>query len=105
MTLLKYVFFYFRPFYHYVKLKIKHFKEWDILTKRTLRYNHKTCPGKKIDRNGIPVKKREKTVVEKNISIPEEIIEKEINKRIQDKLLQKIRVKEEKIKKLSSQFA
>ena len=75
------------------------------MTKRTLRYNHKTCPGKKIDRNEIPVKKREKTVVEKNISIPEEIIEKEVNKRIQDKLLQKIRVKEEKIKKLSSQIA
>ena len=75
------------------------------MTKRTLRYNHKTCPGKKIDRNEIPVKKREKTVVETNISIPEEIIEKEVNKRIQDKLLQKIRVKEEKIKKLSSQIA
>ena len=41
------------------------------MTKRTLRYNHKTCPGKKIDINEIPVKKIEKKLVETNISIPE----------------------------------
>ena len=77
------------------------------MTKRTLRYNHKTCPGMKVIRDEIPVKKREKPQVvnDKPIYIPEEIIENEVKKRIQDKLTQKIRLKEEKIKKLSSFIA
>ena len=77
------------------------------MSKRTLRYNHKTCPGTKIIRDEIPVKKREKPKVvdDKPIYIPEEIIENEVKKRIQDKLTQKIRLKEEKIKKLSSFIA
>ena len=80
------------------------------MTKRTLRYNHKTCPGQKIDRHEIPVKRRETTKttdVKKTevANVPEDILEREVNKRIQDRLLQKIKIKEEKIKKLSSQIA
>ena len=66
------------------------------MSKRTLRYNHKTCPGMKIIRDEIPVKKREKPkVVEEQpiINIPEEIIENEVKKRIQDKLTQRIKLK------------
>ena len=64
------------------------------MTKRTLRYNHKTCPGKKIDRNEIPVKRREtqqKEEVKTNEinNIPEEIIinhmRKEREKKQQEK--------------------
>ena len=77
------------------------------MTKRTLRYNHKTCPGMKIIRDEIPVKKREKPKVvdDQPIYTPEEIIKNGIKKRTQDKLTQKIRLKEEKIKKLSSFIA
>ena len=61
----------------------------------------------KIIRDEIPVKKREKPKAVDNqpIYIPEEIIENEVKKRIQDKLTQKIKLKEEKIKKLSSLIA
>jgi hypothetical protein len=88
------------------------------MTKRTLRYDHeKTCSGVKIEREKIPVKRRtpvkkevdEKETVETKINIPEEIIEQEVKKRIQnsvqDRIHQRMKVKEEKIKKLASQIA
>ena len=99
-----------------------------MMSKRTLRYDHpKTCPGEKVDREKIPVKKRIKKVespsdsrylreveskpepVKTTINIPEEIIEQEVKKRIQntvnDRIQQRIKQKEEKIKKLSAHIA
>lgn len=102
------------------------------MTKRTLRYDHhKTCPGEKVEREKIPVQRRiKKEVVETKsstqpINIPEEIIERppkgvlgpealllveqEVKKRIQssvqDRIHQRLKVKEEKIKKLATQIA
>ena len=89
------------------------------MTKRTLRYDHpKTCPGEKIEREKIPVKRRapikKETVVEKPaqpvpLNVPEEIIEQEVKKRIQntiqDRMQQRLKLKEEKIKKLATQIA
>ena len=84
------------------------------MTKRTLRYDHdKTCKGAPIKREDIPVQKRVKKLATPkqtpavvatvpSASIPEHVIEREVNKRIQDRLLQKVRVKEEKIKKLAA---
>ena len=86
------------------------------ISKRTLRYDHeKTCSGEKIDREKIPVKRRapiKKEVVESNIenkiNIPEEIIEQEVKKRIQnsvhERMQQRLKFKEEKIRKLSAQI-
>lgn len=102
------------------------------MTCRTLRYDHhKTCPGEKVEREKIPVQRRiKKEVVETkqppaHIHIPEEIIEQpskrvlgpeamllveqEVKKRImssvQDRLHQRLKLKEEKIKKLATQIA
>ena len=84
------------------------------MTKRTLRYDHsKTCPGQAIDRDTIPVKKRTKDKPEIKqqtpITIPEEIIEREVNKRIsnsiQERINNRMKVKDERIKKLASQIA
>ena len=88
------------------------------MTKRTLRYDHdKTCKGAPIKREDIPVQKRVKKLASPKqtpaavatipapSSIPEHVIEREVNKRIQDRLLQKVRVKEEKIKKLAALIA
>ncbi len=103
-----------------------------LMSRRTLRYDHdKTCPGEKIDREKIPVKKRIKKEVVKHIespsttlNVPEEIIEQlpqgvlgrdvehlvelEVKKRIQntvnEKINQRIKQKEEKIKKLAAQI-
>ena len=86
------------------------------MTKRTLRYDHpKTCPGQAIEREKIPVKKRTKTEPEAKpqtkatLTIPEDVIEHEIKKRlnnsIQERLNQKLKVKEDRIKKLSAQIA
>ena len=102
-----------------------------LMSRRTLRYDHdKTCPGEKIDREKIPVKKRIKKEVMKHIdtstvlNVPEEIIEQlpqgvlgrdvehlvelEVKKRIQntvnEKINQRIKQKEEKIKKLAAQI-
>ena len=78
------------------------------LTKKALRYSHeKTCTGKVINREDIPVKRR--TTPKKinnennniNINIPQEIIENEINKRINNIKESRIKQKEEKIKKLA----
>jgi len=90
------------------------------MSKRTLRYDHdKTCKGAPVKREDIPVKKRiKKTSSPKQISaqkesseviIPEHIIEQEVKKRIQstvqDRLQQRQKLKEERIKKLSAQIA
>ena len=90
------------------------------MTKRTLRYDHdKTCKGAPIKREDIPVQKRVKkpatpkqtpavVATVPSATIPEgveHVIEREVNKRIQDRLLQKVRVKEEKIKKLAALIA
>lgn len=79
------------------------------MTKKTLRYHHdKNCPGEKIDKEALPVKKRsvkKETVVD----IPKEVIEVEVNKRIEntfkDRLNERMKVKQEKIKKLAAQIA
>jgi len=79
------------------------------MTKKTLRYHHdKNCPGEKIDRQALPVKKR--SVKQENIvNIPKEVIEVEVNKRIEntfkDRLNERMKVKQEKIKKLATQIA
>ena len=86
------------------------------MTKRTLRYDHhKICPGEKVDREQIPVQRRiKKEVVETKqppapMRIPEDIIEQEVKKRIQssiqDRMQQRLKLKEERIKKLASQIA
>ena len=90
------------------------------MTKRTLRYDHdKTCKGAPIKREDIPVQKRVKKLATPeqtpavvatvpSATVPEgveHVIEREVNKRIQDRLLQKVRVKEEKIKKLAALIA
>ena len=89
------------------------------LTQKSLRYFHeKSCPGEKIERENIPVKRRVKennnndnnNIENKNIiNIPEHIIETEVKKRIQntykDRMVEKMKLKEERIKKLSAQIA
>ena len=82
------------------------------MTKRTLRYDHdKTCPGQKIERETIPVQRRIKKepVEQKQITIPEELIVQEVQKRmqnsVQDRIHHKLKLKEERIKKLASQIA
>ncbi len=90
------------------------------LTQKSLRYFHeKSCPGVKIERENIPVKRRvkedndenkNKNIENKNIiNIPEHIIENEVKKRIQntykDRMVEKMKLKEERIKKLSAQIA
>ena len=89
------------------------------MTKRTIRYDHdKTCPGQKVEREKIPVQRRvplvkrvqepSTMVVEQKVNIPEELIEAEVKKRIQnhvhDRMHQRIKLKEERIKKLASQI-
>ena len=86
------------------------------MTKRTLRYDlEKTCPGEPIKREEVPVKRRAPVKKEtpenktKPINIQSEIIEQEIKKRmqssVQERLQQKLRMKDEKMKKLSAQIA
>ena len=87
------------------------------MTKRTLRYDHdKTCKGAPVKREDIPVKKRVKKVsspkqatTQQEIIIPEHIIEQEVKKRIQlsvqDRMQQRLKLKEERIKKLSANIA
>jgi len=81
------------------------------MTKKTLRYFHeKTCPGVVIDKETLPVKKRNiKKENVNNINIPEEVIENEVKKRIeyryQEKIKEIIKKKEENIKKLAAHIA
>ena len=77
--------------------------------KNTLRYFHdKTCPGVVIDKETLPVKKRS-LKKDDTTNIPKDVIENEVKKRIessfQDRLIQKLKQKEERIKKLSTQTA
>jgi hypothetical protein len=82
------------------------------MSKKTLRYSHeKNCTGKPIVREEIPVKRRPlvkeskpKEVIEQYISIPEEIIQQELNKRVKEQKESRVRAKEEKIKKLAMQI-
>ena len=84
------------------------------MTKRTLRYDHpKTCKGATVNREEIPVQKRAKPVappkvVEQTV-IPDDIIEQEVKKRlnnsIQERMRMKIQQKEERIKKLAEKIA
>ena len=69
------------------------------MTKTTLRYHHdKTCPGEKVNREDIPVKKR--AIKEKVVEIPK--VEKSTYK---DRLNEQIKIKKEHIKKLATQIA
>ena len=77
-----------------------------------MRYDHgKNCPGQPIVRDAIPVKRRapvkdKKPEVE---VIPDDIVEQEVKKRIQniaqERLHARLKVKEERIKKLSAHIA
>ena len=79
------------------------------MSKKTLRYSHeKNCTGKPIVREEIPVKRREpaknpkpKEIIEQYASIPEEIIQREISKRVREQKDSRMRAKEERIKKLA----
>jgi len=81
------------------------------MSKKTLRYSHeKNCTGKPIVREEIPVKRRAAPKVkqspppeekEKYISIPEEIIQQEINRRVKEQKDARIKAKDERIKKLA----
>ena len=68
-----------------------------LITDRTLRYTHpKTCPGKKIDRNEIPVKRRITKAKEENITpninnIPDEVIVNHIRKEREKKNQEKVK--------------
>ena len=70
------------------------------MTKTTLRYHHdKTCPGEKVNREDIPVKKR--TIKEKVVEVPK--VEK--STLYKDRLNEQIKLKKEHIKKLASHIA
>lgn len=83
------------------------------MTKKTLRYFHeKICPGAPIDRENQPVKKRtnkKENVEVEMVKIPQEVIENEVKKRIQnaykERVAEKMKQKEERIKKLATQIA
>ena len=67
------------------------------MTKTTLRYHHdKSCPGEKINREDIPVKKR--VIKEKVVEVPK--VEK--STLYKDRLNEQIKLKKENIKKLAS---
>ena len=84
------------------------------MTKTTLRYSHaKNCAGKPIVREELPVKRRTPVKAKPHevneiipagktyISIPEEILQQEINKRVKEQKEARIKAKAEKIKKLA----
>jgi hypothetical protein len=79
------------------------------MSKKTLRYSHeKNCTGKPVVREEVPVKRRApiktskpKEVIEQYVSIPEEIIQQELNKRVKEQKEARIRAKDERIKKLA----
>ena len=89
-----------------VKKNIKTLEQVDCpkcdkpMTKTTLRYHHdKTCPGEKVNREDIPVKKR--TIKEKVVEVPK--VEK--STLYKDRLNEQIKLKKEHIKKLASHIA
>ena len=81
------------------------------MSKKTLRYSHeKNCTGKPVVREEIPVKRRDPVKVkppappeekDKYISIPEEVIQQEINRRVREQKDARIKAKEDRIKKLA----
>ena len=73
------------------------------MTKTTLRYHHdKTCPGEKVNKEELPVKKR--VVKDK---IPPVVIEPKPDKATtyKDRLNEQIKIKKESIKKLATNIA
>ena len=72
------------------------------LTQKTLRYHHdKTCPGEKVNKSELPVKKR--IIKEKVPDVIEPKPEKSTTYR--DKLNEQIKIKKESMKKLASNIA
>ena len=72
------------------------------MTKTTLRYHHeKTCPGEKINKEELPVKKRIIKEKEKVVEIPK--VEK--SNLYKDRLNEQIKLKKESMKKLASNIA
>ena len=72
------------------------------MTKTTLRYHHeKTCPGEKINKEELPVKKRIIKEKEKAVEIPK--VEK--SNLYKDRLNEQIKLKKESMKKLASNIA
>ena len=70
------------------------------MTKTTLRYHHdKTCPGEKVNKEELPVKKR--IIKEKAVEIPK--VEK--SNLYKDRLNEQIKLKKESMKKLASNIA
>ena len=70
------------------------------MTKTTLRYHHeKTCPGEKVNKEELPVKKR--IIKEKVVEIPK--VEK--SNLYKDRLNEQIKLKKESMKKLASNIA
>ena len=70
------------------------------MTKTTLRYHHdKTCPGEKVNKEKLPVKKR--IIKEKTVEIPK--VEK--SNLYKDRLNEQIKLKKESMKKLASNIA
>ena len=89
-----------------VKKNIKTIEQVDCpkcekpMTKTTLRYHHeKSCPGEKVNREDIPVKKR--VIKEKVVEVPK--VEK--STLYKDRLNEQIKLKKEHIKKLASHIA
>ncbi len=76
------------------------------VNKKTLRYSHQKTCNKGVPREDIPVKRRatEEKKKEEVINITKDVIEEEINKRINNQREIKIKQKEEKIKKLASKI-
>ena len=82
------------------------------MSKKTLRYSHeKNCTGKPVVREEVPVKRRApvktskpKEVIEQYVSIPEEIIQQELNKRVKEQKEARIRAKDERIKKAGYEY-
>ena len=72
------------------------------MTKTTLRYHHETtCPGEKINKEELPVKKRIMKEKEKVVEIPK--VEK--SNLYKDRLNEQIKLKKESMKKLASNIA
>ena len=71
-----------------------------------MRYSHQKTCTKGIPREDIPIKKRATPEKKKEevINITKDIIEEEINKRINNQREIRIKQKEEKIKKLASKI-
>ena len=73
------------------------------MTKTTLRYHHeKTCPGEKVNKEQLPVKKK---IIKDKVN--PEVIEPKPDKSTtyRDRLNEQIKIKKESIKKLATNIA